>query len=138
MLVYLCGDVLRASGSIAHCISADAHMGRGVARQIRDTFGHVGQILLQNPSVGDAVPVYIGDGFVYHLVTKNKYFHRPSLDSVAASLINMREHMLYHGVYAISMPRIASGLDRLNWVGVEQLLKNIFYQTGITVYVYTL
>lgn len=76
--------------------------------------------------------------FVYYLVTKEKYFHKPQLESVWRSCEWMRDHAKQNGVTIIAMPRIACGLDGLKWEDVKAMLVDVFMDTGIRIQVYTL
>ena len=44
-------------------------------------------------------------GYVYYLVTKKRYFHKPTLATVRQSCEWMRNHALRHGVTCIAMCR---------------------------------
>ena len=47
------GDFLASGSNIAHCISADIKMSKGVALEIRSKFGGVGLLKAQNLRVGN-------------------------------------------------------------------------------------
>ena len=73
------GDLLQSTESIAHCISADFKLGAGIARGIKRRFP------TQYPdkeAIASAVnwPQWIPESqrFVYHLLTKVRFFHKPT------------------------------------------------------------
>lgn len=126
------------SESLAHCISADARMGKGIAVLFKKKFGGVDEILTQAQKQGGVAVLERGKRYVYYLVTKEKYFHKPTYNSLQSSLTAMRDHCVSHGVTSISMPRIGCGLDGLQWPKVRNTIIQVFQDTDIKLTVYTL
>ena len=79
-----------------------------------------------------------GHRFVYYLITKKKYWARPTYDTLKDSLLSMKLHLQENGVTDLSMPRIGCGLDGLEWSKVELMLREIFADMDLTVTIYTL
>ena len=52
--------------------------------------------------------------YLYHLVTKQKYFNEPTCSTLRASLERMRTHAENNSISRISMPCIGTGLDQLD------------------------
>ena len=69
-------------------------------------------------------------------VTKEKYFHKPTYASLRSSLEAMRDHAIQHNVKEIAMPKIGCGLDKLEWVKVVEVIKEVFLGTKIHIKVY--
>ena len=78
----------------------------------------------------------IDDRFIYHLVTKKRFFQKPTYDSLRQSLEALTNQAYKHKVTQISMPKAGSGLDRLEWHKVERLVKEICAQSNLTITVY--
>ena len=76
--------------------------------------------------------------FVYYLITKPKYFDKPTYATLESSLVCMRKHCVDNNVQNLCMPRIGCGLDRLEWNKVEAMLVKLFQDTDIQIAVYTL
>lgn len=76
--------------------------------------------------------------FIYYLVTKEKYYQKPTYASQKSSLCAMRDHCVSHSVRRLAMPRIGCGLDLLQWSQVCQDLKDVFKDTDMTITVYSL
>jgi hypothetical protein len=77
--------------SIAHCISADLKMNKGLVAQIKNTFGDTSaQLNKLKPMIGEAIPINIGNRIIYHLVTKQKYFHKPKYDDIKLTIQNLK------------------------------------------------
>eukprot|EP00118_Oscarella_pearsei_P004180 m.17378 g.17378 ORF g.17378 m.17378 type:complete len:186 (+) comp27476_c0_seq1:691-1248(+) len=125
-----------SSASLVHCISEDVHMGKGIATLFKKKFGRVEEIRSQKTKPGGVAILKCDDRFVYYLVTKRRYFHKPTYESVLSSLAAMKSHAVANGVDEICMPKIGCGLDKLEWSKVKHLLENEFKDTriGLTVY----
>jgi hypothetical protein len=137
-IIEVYGDLMTATDSLCHCVSACMAMGKGIAVLFRQAFGQVD--VLKNQRVGVGGVAILQDPergrFIYYLVTKPKYSDKPTYDTLAASLTAMREHMLAHGITSVSMPELGCGLDGLQWPAVLELLQVVFGQTGFTLKVY--
>ena len=72
----------------------------------------------------------------YHLVTKKRFFQKPTYDSLRQSLEAMTRHANKQKVTQISMPKAGCGLDRLEWYKVERLIREICAQSKLTIIVY--
>ena len=136
MLIFRYGNLFEADCSLGHCVSRDLRMTKGIAAQFRGRFGRISELLNQKAQIGEIAVLRHGQRFLYYLVTKNKYYHKPSLYAVRASLLAMRKHMLTHGVQTAALPRVASGLDRVPWAEVKRVLEEIFGSSSLTIYIY--
>ena len=122
-----------------HCISADIAMGKGIALQFR-SMGVKQYILdhhLQRPYTNDwmtetdgyCIATNINGRMIYNLVTKNRYYQKPTLNTLKNALRGMKNQMLQNGVHQLAMPRIGCGLDKLKWTDVAQILHDTFDDT---------
>ena len=130
-------DLLRVPQEyrIAHCVSGDFALGAGVAKAIENAF-HVREILLKKYApFGVAVPCCCQAKNVYNLVTKQKYWQKPTLDSLRGSLVEMKRAIEKDGVKKIAMPRIGCGLDRLKWNDVKEVIQEVFDDTDLEILV---
>ena len=76
--------------------------------------------------------------YLYHLVTKQKYFNKPTYSTLLASLERMRTHAENNGISRISMLCIGTGLDLLDWERVKLLNQETFPTSPVQVLVYIL
>ena len=118
---------------LAHCISADFALGAGIAK-IFDNIYNMRFKLFRNYDNyeycgGDALPV----DNVFNLVTKQKYWHKPTYETVRAALEMMREFMEFLNVTKLAMPRISSGLDRLEWSKVYEIICEVFEDMDVEI-----
>lgn len=91
----------------------------------------------QKKSVGDVAILKREKRFIYYLITKPRYFHKPTLESLKKSLIAMRSHIIQQHVKLVSMPRIGCGLDGLLWSDVSNMIKEVFKDVDVRIVVYT-
>lgn len=126
---------------LAHCISADFGMGKGIVVEFNKRYdmkhllqkkypGYAAQYINYN-SGGDCIL----EGRVLNLITKEKYFHKPTLATMTTALQKMKEICEQEGIRKIAMPTIGAGLDRLKWADVSARIKNVFEDTNIEILV---
>jgi len=126
---------------LAHCISADFGMGAGIVIQFNKRF-NMKKKLQQNylgyldfyrnlDTPGDCIL----EGRVFNLITKERYYQKPTLESMENALIVMRDICLEYGIKKIAMPTIGAGLDKLRWPDVVKLIYKVFEDTDIEILV---
>jgi O-acetyl-ADP-ribose deacetylase (regulator of RNase III) len=120
----------------AHCISQDCHMGAGIAVPMKKKFKLSG---LKNAIDNLEVPLTIPNTFyhngVLNLITKKKYWHKPTYDSMGMALVGMFLLAQQHNIKYIAMPKIGCGLDGLSWPRVRQMIQEVFEETDIEILV---
>jgi len=121
---------------IAHCISADFALGAGVAKQIDNVFGMRNMLhAAWDDEPGSLVGACLPCGNVLNLVTKEKCWHKPQLDSLKEALRDMKLYAEENAIKKIAMPKIGCGLDRLNWDDVSPTIQEIFKDTDVEIMV---
>lgn len=123
---------MSADYALAHCISSDAALGAGIAVLFNKRFNMRAKLKkLPKETLKYPTCVYI-DG-VFNLVTKDKYWNKPTLATLRASFEKMKEQALEMKINKIAMPLIGCGLDRLHWVDVSYMIQEIFADTNIEI-----
>lgn len=123
--------------SLAHCVSQDLAMSRGIAKVFRSKFGRLKELHQQNPRVGKLV--HLKDNsttrkrYVYYLVTKSRFYSKPTYETLWESLQELRKHLLENDVLKLAIPKLGCGLDGLNWRVVRNMLEVLFQNTGIDI-----
>ncbi|MBL4952019.1 macro domain-containing protein [Neobacillus sp. YIM B02564] len=119
--------------ALAHCISADCKLGAGIALQFNKKFPVMKQDLLsRNPKVGEA-QAFHGPFLIFNLITKEKYWQKPTYKSLTQSLYSMKHQLTQLGFHHLAMPRIGCGLDKLDWPIVRSIIKEVFQDTSIEI-----
>lgn len=121
---------------IAHCISGDFTLGAGVAKQIDEAF-NMKNMLRMIWGKYDTTDGYwcAPCGNVLNLITKRRYYQKPTLDSLREALEDMRKLVDEEGIKKIAMPKIGCGLDRLNWDDVSPMIQEIFDDADVEIMV---
>lgn len=127
---------------LAHCVSQDLAMGKGIAVLFKKKFGRVPELKAQNAKIGECAiltrKASTTTAFIYYMITKARYFHKPTYTSLRQSLEYTKNHMVAHHQTELKMPRIGCGLDGLEWKQVRRLIQETFQHTSIQITVYRL
>ena len=129
------GDLFKAPADfyLAHCISADYKLGAGIAVQFDKRY-NMRSKLNRIGYVGFPQVLLIDD--VFNLITKEKYYHKPTNFTMCAVLMDMCRICKEKEINKIAMPKIGCGLDRLQWGDVSQMIKDIFKDMDIEIRIY--
>ncbi|MGJ0846525.1 macro domain-containing protein [Tissierella praeacuta] len=119
---------------LAHCISSDCAMGAGIAVEFEKRF-KLRRELLKNGWLIRQHPTCILRGRVFNLITKEEYWHKPTYNSLNSSLNIMRSIAEVENIKHIAMPKIGSGLDKLQWAKVKEMIEDIFDDSDIEILV---
>lgn len=118
---------------LAHCISADFALGAGIAKKFDEVYNMKFKLFKNY----DGYEYECGDCLVvdnvFNLVTKPKCYHKPTYESLKEALKAMKEYVLYFDIDKIAMPHIASGLNRLQWDQVLEIIKEVFEDTDVDI-----
>lgn len=129
-----------------HCISQDFAMGAGIAKTFSQKFPQfienrkemMREYNHKNPYKRIYVAICNGTKIV-NLVTKAKYWMKPTMTSLELSLWNLRKFVEDNpDVKRVLMPRIGSGLDRLKWEEVKTVILENLEDLDIEVKVFYL
>lgn len=126
---------------LAHCISADFKMGKGIAVEFAHRFDMKNKLQMEYPDYlnkytncrigGDCI---LKDK-VLNLITKQMYFHKPTIITMRIALQKMKKICIENNITKIAMPTIGAGLDRLPWGAVCNLIRYIFKDTDVEILV---
>ena len=126
---------------LAHCISADFGMGRGIVIEFNKRFDMKNKLQRKYPDYinewhsrgykGDCIL----EGRVLNLITKERYFQKPTYQSMRFALEVMNKICEEEKISKIAMPIIGCGLDKLSWDKVSEIIKDLFMDTDIEILV---
>lgn len=128
---------------LAHCISADFGMGKGIVVEFNKRFNTKNNLMSRFPDYLNTFRSFgthehgdcILDGRILNLITKMNYWQKPTNRSMFNALVHMREVCLRCGITKIAMPTIGCGLDGLKWNEVRELITSVFNDTQIEIMV---
>lgn len=126
---------------LAHCISADFGMGKGIVvefnkrfdmkRKLQTCFSGYLEEFVENYYQSDCLMM----GRVFNLITKERYWHKPTYSTMRGALEMMKKLAIENDVNKIAMPIVGCGLDRLQWDEVSEIIKEVFENTDIEILV---
>ncbi|KAJ8936003.1 hypothetical protein NQ318_009683 [Aromia moschata] len=124
---------------LAHCVAADLRISRGIALTFKKAFGQLEELRRQRPEVGRVLQITAAEQekerSVFYLVTKQLSHHKPTYQTVWDTLVELRDVLLSQSISSLAIPKIASGLDGLDWRVIRSMLEVLFRFTGIEILV---
>ena len=82
---------------------------------------------------------YLGhDKFVFHLIVKPRYFHKPIYRSLRKTLLALRDQMKFYRTDKLGIPHLSCGLDKLDWIEVQKIIHEMFRDSTLELTVFTL
>ena len=137
----------------AHCISRDYALGAGIAVEFDRRYNmsyKLRQISKVYPKALEQNCIKVNN--VFNLITKEKYWQKPTYDSLRRALFEMKQlievqiisdghymekndKLVDKNIYKLVMPKIGCGLDRLSWDKVEPMIQEIFKDLDIEIVV---
>lgn len=123
--------------ALAHCISADCKMGKGIALTFRNRYPNMPDELKKyNPQVGDTILSLQIDRKIFNMITKQKYNGKPTDKTMNTALESLKVSAQQSGVTHLAIPLIGCGLDRLDWSEVKKQIHQTFQDTDINIVAY--
>lgn len=126
---------------LAHCISADFGMGKGIVVEFNKRFDMKHKLQAKYPDYlnqfthhrtgGDCIL----EGRVLNLITKERYYEKPTIITMRLALQKMKTICIEEDITKIAMPTIGAGLDRLNFDDAIKQIKDVFSDTDIEILV---
>lgn len=127
---------------LAHCISADFALGKGITvefnkrfnmkQKLKDEFLNFIDEYMHRYKL-DAECILIDR--VLNLVTKERYYQKPTYNSMKQALEMMKVVCKANDIHKVAMPKIGCGLDRLEWDKVSEIIQDVFKDTDIEILV---
>lgn len=119
----------------AHCISSDLGMGKGIAVEFNNRFNMKNKLLQKYTYNWCGVGYCIREGRVLNLITKDRYWNKPTYKTIEDSILRMKQEMILSGIKKIAIPKIGCGLDILEWINVKKIIMNIFEDMDVEILV---
>lgn len=141
-LRYVSGDIFHASSSRAFAVGCNAAgtRGRGMSADVFDrwpdaytayrvyctTVGHLGGCF-----------VWQGNSYsVFDLIVQKTWKSRPDLTAIRVALSSMIAQAQDLGIDEISVPRVGTGLQGLDWPDVRDVIKSVAEYAPVAVTVF--
>lgn len=133
------GNLFELDGkyTLVHCISEDCAMGAGIAVEFKKRFGmksYLLETIQQAPKYYPCAIFYpFGKQKVINMITKKKYWNKPTYESFVIALKEVRDICIGREIKYLAMPKIGCGLDKLQWEKVREIIKEIFKDIEIEI-----
>lgn len=130
--------------ALAHCISLDCEMGKGIAVEFDKRFRGMKRWLKEMVVANDwnfpkTVPaIDKNKRVIFNLITKKNYWGKPTYATIGKCIIEMADYCLRHEIKYLAMPKIGCGLDRLQWSKVREMIVQKFEDLDIEIVVRSL
>ena len=137
-LVEVSGNLFDSTDSIALSISSDFKLAAGIVKQVREAFPTTYPEFGSKASKEKIYAQQISPNrFIYHLIVKRRFWNKPTYSPLRATLEAMLQHAQKHKVQRISIPRLSTGLAKLNWWKVKRIITDILRESPVKVTVHT-
>ncbi|XP_060845354.1 ADP-ribose glycohydrolase OARD1-like [Rhopalosiphum padi] len=116
----------------------DFLISRGIAVLFKLKYGQIGLLLDQKVRVGGIAELKVNQGkdiYVFYLLTKVLYHHKPALQCLANALIQLRNRLADLCINLLIIPKLGCALDGLNWYEVRGMLHSTFVDRNVQIIV---
>lgn len=125
---------------LVHCISHDCALGAGIAAEFERRFKIKNLLkefiqIKKIPYYPHVIWTHAVGCFVLNMITKEKYWHKPTREDFELELDDLVELCENSNVHKLGMPRIGCGLDRLQWSWVKSKIEEKFANMDIDIQV---
>lgn len=127
--------------AFVECISLDCATGAGIALEFEKQFPGLREELRrivrkEYLDVPDIIATkYNGETIVICLITKERFWHRPTYENFYATIDMLLECCLANDIKNLAIPRLGCNLDRLSWIKVRDYIEKTFKDTDINIQV---
>jgi len=124
---------------LAHCISGDYAFEAGIAAELDKRYDmrlklHERFSIPAGKRFANVGRALLVDN-VFNLVVKERYFHKPELETIFAALLDMRARCDNNGIRFLAMPLISYGPDGPDWEHIRGLFEVVFADADIQILV---
>lgn len=134
----IAGDLFEAPGeyALSHCVSQDFQMDRGIALEFRRRFGQIDELCNQKKSVTEIASIVSQERTIICLITKEHYWQKPTYENLFLTLTNLKHFCIKENITKLAMPKIACGLDELQWPEVRTMIRYVFRKTQVQILIF--
>ena len=123
--------------ALAHCISLDAAMGAGIAKEFvkryPDLKPYVIKTIRDNHLDYPTIVPYSEENVIFNLITKEKYWHKPTYKTLKKCLDDLVFLCEEYNIEYLGIPKLGCGLDRLSWSKVRDMIQDKFKDMDIEI-----
>lgn len=117
-------DIKDPNTWFVQCISADFACGKGIAMEFNKRFNTKQEHQKYYKSnLWDGNGYCLATSHVLNLVTKAKYYLKPSKKTMQTVLEILHDIIIAYNIKSITMPKIGCGLDQMQWNDVKSIIQ---------------
>ncbi|CAH1977339.1 unnamed protein product [Acanthoscelides obtectus] len=104
-----------------------------IAKVFLRKFERVHELRQSDPEVGEVLQITEEDTNrkIFYLVTKKASYQKPNYEDLWNALCSLREVLLAADLRKLAIPKLACGLDNLDWSIIRSMPEVVFRYTGI-------
>ena len=114
--------ILAASTCIAHSVSSDSALGKGLASALACSYLELQQMWkmsLDLFSPGSFVAYFNqSNRYLCNFLTKRQFFDKPTYGTLELSLQALKQHLKRRNIQEVAIPKLGCGYDQLHWATV--------------------
>lgn len=123
---------------IVHAVSLCGRMGAGAAKSLHEMYDLRHEFRSTQRECPGLVPILRGHRLIINVITKERYFHKPTRDQIFNSLLKLRDFLAFHGFPEIAITVFGCGRDKFPYQLLIQFLNQIFGSTPVHIHMYHL
>ena len=74
--------------------------------------------------------------FTYNLLTKIRFFHDASYETLELSLHALKQQLKRHNIQKLAIPKLGRGYDQLHWPSDFSILYKVFSGSNLTITIF--
>lgn len=98
-------------------------------------FGQISVLCLQGKKVGKVAVLSPTPCTMFYVITKILSSGKPTYPALRRSLVSFRIKVTSKGIGKLAIPRHDCGLDRLDWLSVRQMIRDVFQDVPLEILV---
>ena len=120
---------------LCFCCSGDFQLQAGISQKIDEKYSieEFYKKNFLNSSSGSACPILVNNLIIIALINRDKKWQGTTYDEMLDCIIHLKDYCLINHIQQIFMPRIACGLDRMNWDIIRPIIKEQFENLDINI-----
>ena len=137
-IIYKRDQLVSRGDNLLHFVSRDCKFNSITSRDLSsEGFIRPDELQQAEPEVGQILSFQHGNRYIFNAVIKESCDDRIVKNDLKSILKALKTSMISLNEKSVSMSRYGNGFDGITWLEVEDLIAEIFKDTGITIHVCT-
>lgn len=119
--------------SLAHCVSKDFKMPKGIALKFRRKFGKIDELQMQQKNVTEIAYLKLENRFIFYFIVKENHWQKPTYENFFKTIVELRKICEEKHLSKVAIPKIGCGLDQMNWTQVKTMINYVFKNSNVNI-----